>query len=219
VEEKMMHSNRMIRDQAIAGLEPVNTGTSAMQVDRRRFMQAGALAAASLLWPLRGSAAESEDPLAAAIAKSQLVYISPLRSSGAESACHGEVWFVADGKDVLVVTNPERWRAAAIASGLDQARLWVGDHGVWTRSAGRFKASPTFVAHATLEPDSRTHALALESFGQKYSAGWEKWGPRFESGLASGERVLIRYAPTSGCRRASGSTRRETAPRSRRTQI
>ncbi len=34
---------------------------------------------------------------------------------------------------------------------------------------------------------------SLQKFGAKYPAEWAKWGPRFTKGLASGERVLIRY--------------------------
>ena len=65
-----------------------------------------------------------------AMAESPLVYVSPLRSDGAESTCHGEVWFVADGDDLLVVTATDRWKAVAIKKGLGRARLWIGDHGV-----------------------------------------------------------------------------------------
>ncbi len=171
------------------------------RVNRRAFFRLGArvtLAGAALLAlprPLR--AAHHVSPLKQAIASSPLVYISPLKRDGSESTCQGEVWFVTDGDDLLVVTNPERWRAACIGQGLDRARLWVGDYGLWKRAKGRYKEAPSTVARASLEGSEAVHAEALGRFGQKYSDEWGKWGPRFEKGLASGERVMIRYSPVS----------------------
>jgi hypothetical protein len=167
-------------------------------MSRRGFLAAAFAAGTSTLVPrLAWAAHHEEDPLATAIEKSTLVYISPLQANGNESTCHGEVWFVADAGDLLVVTNPERWRAAAIGKGLDRARIWVGDHGVWTSSNEAFKKSPSAVAKASLDRDPKVHARALAEFGGKYSDSWAKWGPRFREGLASGERVLIRYSPAT----------------------
>ena len=104
---------------------------------------------------------------------------------------------MADGDDLLVVTSPERWRAACISKGLDQARLWVGDFGMWKESKGGFRSAPGYDAKASLEADHAVHARALAAFGKKYPDEWDKWGPRFAKGLASGERVLIRYAQSS----------------------
>ena len=58
---------------------------------------------------------------------------------------------------------------------------------------GRYKSAPSYVAQASIEKSADVHARALASFGEKYSAEWGKWGPRFQKGLASGDRVLIRY--------------------------
>ncbi len=169
---------------------------------RREFLAGAAAIGASLSLPhpLRAdSAAKPErgagidEATRAALAASTLVYISPLRTGGNESRCHAEVWFVLDGDEVLVVTEPKRWRAAAIGKGLDEARLWVGDFGVWKRSNGKYKSAPSYDARARIDSDRSAHTRALESFGAKYTAGWSKWGPRFREGLASGERVLIRY--------------------------
>lgn len=171
--------------------------THERSLTRRRFLYStgsglllAGLAPASLLRADTGPLGEVHRK---AIAESTLVYVSPLRSDGAESTCHGEVWFVADGDDVLVVTAVDRWKAVAIKKGLSRARLWVGDHGVWTTSGGAFKKSPSFDATARL--DVAAHATALEKFGIKYPAEWDKWGPRFEKGLSGGSRVLIRYTP------------------------
>jgi hypothetical protein len=164
-------------------------------ISRRVFIGGGAAMAAGLVLPWPSAAGEPDATLAKAISSSNTVYISPLLSNGKESQCHGEVWFVPDDRDLLVVTTPDRWRAVAIGVGHDQARLWVGDYGLWKKSQGRFREAPTTDATARFEFDKTVHARALVSFGDKYTAEWGKWGPRFKDGLASGERVLIRYAP------------------------
>jgi hypothetical protein len=172
-------------------------------IDRRRFLTAMAfagVATTTLLLPRtsRARVAGALAPEAAkAAAKSTLIYVSPLLADGSESACHGEVWFVVDGDDLLVVTSPDRWRAKAIGRGLDRARIWIGDYGVWTREPAKFRAGPTLVARARIDADTAAHARALTAFGAKYSAEWSTWGPRFTDGLASGERVLIRYSNSS----------------------
>jgi len=168
-----------------------------MATTRRRFVRNGlTIGAGTTLLPGGFAWAEAEaGALEEAVATSPLVYVSPLRSNGEESVCHGEVWFVAEAGDLLVVSDAERWRATALAKGLDQARLWVGDHGVWKRSKGRFREAPRCDAKASLENDPAVHARALGLFGEKYASAWGTWGPRFQEGLASGERVLIRYSP------------------------
>lgn len=163
---------------------------------RRRFLGQAAGALGALLIPRR-LWAEPETPdaesLRQALAQSPLVYVSPLRSDGSESTCHAEVWFVTDGDDVLIVTTRDRWRARAVQRGLRQARLWVGDFGVWKKS-DRFRTGPHFVARASLESDPHVRERALERYGRKYAQqGWQKWGPRFRQGFADGSRVLIRY--------------------------
>jgi hypothetical protein len=165
-------------------------------MNRRDFLHAGLVAGVSVAFPLGALGFERSKAFDEAIAKSPLVYVTPLLSNGSESNCHAEVWFAADAGDLFVVTSPERWRAAAIGRGLTTARLWVGDSGVWKKAAGRFREAPACVASAKIETDSAVHARALESFGKKYASTWDTWGPRFKNGLASGERVLIRYSPS-----------------------
>ena len=163
-----------------------------LDLSRRSFLHSSVVLSAGLVLPVRAFA-DSHAGLKDAVAKSPLVYISPLKSDGSESQCHGEVWFVADGDDLLVVTNPERWRAACLSKGLDRARIWVGDFGAWKQSKGAFRSAPSYVARSSLDADPAAHARALETFGSKYPDEWDKWGPRFAEGLASGKRVLIRY--------------------------
>ncbi len=133
----------------------------------------------------------------AAIEKSNLIYITPIQSDGKESSCHAEVWFYADGADLLVVTKEELWRSQAVKRGLDRARIWVGDHGVWKRSDGAFRKSPTFLAQAEhITSDAKAVERTLKAMGPKYAGeGWSTYGPRFEKGLADGSRVLLRYRP------------------------
>jgi hypothetical protein len=166
-----------------------------MRMTRRRFLAATA-AGAAVFWLPRRALADETAPrgaLQAALAASPLVYVSPLGKDGSESTCHGEVWFVAEGGDVLVVTAAERWKAKAIAAGRDRARLWVGDFGVWTRADGKWRSAPRFDATAAFEKDAAARERALQAFGKKYPGEWSKWGPRFRDGLADGTRVLIRY--------------------------
>ncbi len=156
---------------------------------RREFLVVGGalLGGALLPGPIWAKSA------ARAARVSPLIYVSPLRSDGSESRCHGEVWFVAAGEDLLVVTASDRWRARAIEAGLARARVWVGDHGVWTTSEGAFRQSPSVDVEGSFEQDAARQTKVLEAFGTKYAAQWESWGPRFRKGLADGSRVLIRY--------------------------
>jgi hypothetical protein len=163
-------------------------------ITRRTFLAAAAAGTAGLLLPRRARAAQHE-ARGAAMASSPLVYVSPLKKDGSESTCHGEVWFVADGDDVLVVTAQDRWKAKSVAKGLDRARLWVGDFGVWKDAGGKWKTAPTFDAKVKAETDAAARDKALALFGKKYPKEWDKWGPRFRDGLADGSRVLLRYSP------------------------
>jgi len=175
---------------------PVARDAAGFPLSRRAFVTGAA--ALGLAWGLPRRA--RADELAAAreaAAKSPLIYVSPLKRDGSESRCHAEVWFVRDGGDLLVVSEATCWRAVAISHGLDRARIWVGDFGVWKRAPDAFRKAPTFVAHGALEGDAKARARALAAYSAKYPDEWGKWGPRFEKGLASGDRVLIRYTPAT----------------------
>jgi hypothetical protein len=167
------------------------------RLSRRGFLRASTAASAALLLPpgrLRADEAFAlPDETRAALAQSPLIYLSPLRSDATESRCHGEVWFVQDGAELLVVTASDRWKAVAVRRGLDRARIWVGDFGRWKKSDGRYKTGPTFLARGRFDAESSVIAAALQAFGAKYPDEWGKWEPRFRKGLADGSRVLIRY--------------------------
>ena len=130
-----------------------------------------------------------------ALHESPLVYISPLQSDGRESRCHGEVWFLFDRGDVLISTGRKTWKARALASGRDQARIWVGDFGRGRSVDDRFREGPTFKAHAREELDRAALDRMVAAFGKKYPDEWGKWEPRFKKGFEDRSRVLIRYQP------------------------
>jgi len=180
-------------------------------VSRRSFLEGAAVLSGALLFPAalvqsseavkstegeRGGYALSQGARKTTV-KSDLIYISPIRADGSESSCHAEVWFAAEGDDLLVVTWDTRWRSQAIHQGLDRARIWVGDFGVWKKSHGAFKQAPNFLAKGEhISSDQRAVKRTLEAMGSKYATtGWKTYGPRFAKGLASGHHVLLRYRP------------------------
>lgn len=125
---------------------------------------------------------------------SPLIYISPLQSSGALSSCQAEVWFAALGQHLYVVTDNNAWRAQAIRQGLTQARIWVGDVGLWQSSKGKYLQLPHLNAVGALTVDPTEHLPVLQQMGLKYAAEWDNWGPKFHNGLINGKRVMLRYS-------------------------
>lgn len=171
-------------------------------ISRRAFLRgAVALSGAALLPASLARSSDAAFALSkaaqAAIETSKVVYISPLKTDGEESTCHAEVWFDAEGTDLFVVTKPECWRFRAIESGLDRARLWVGEFGVWKRSNGAFRKAPTFLAQAAhVSGDAAAAERTLKAMSAKYAnEGWDTYGPLFKQGLADASRVLLRYRP------------------------
>jgi hypothetical protein len=175
----------------------------------RRAFLAGA--AAALLWP-RGAlgveAAEAPAPRAELpeatrrlLEQSRFVYVSPLRSSGAESTCHGEVWF--GWLDGTVVVNARRltWKVKALRAGLDRARIWVGDHGRWKQGlTGRtrneaFRSAPSFDARARFESERAVLDRLLALYEEKYAGEFGRWREDMRTGFYAGQRLLIRYEP------------------------
>lgn len=156
---------------------------------RRQVLKATAAASVSfVLWPTIGRTATAP----ASLETSTLIYITPLKTNGSESKCQAEVWFVHDNGNAYVVTAKDAWRARAVSKGLTTARVWVGEHGVWSENKDYLQA-PNFVANVAIVADTAEHARILQVFGAKYTREWGLWGPRFKEGLASGERVLLQY--------------------------
>ena len=177
------------------------------RLGRRAFL---AGAAAALLWPRAAIATESaETPQSAELPEatrrlleeSGFVYICPLLASGAESRCHGEVWF--GWLDGTVVVNSRRvtWKVKALQAGLDRARIWVGDHGRWkqglvgsARNEG-FRSAPGFDARGRFESERAVLDRLLALFETKYAAEFGRWREDMRTGFYAGQRMLIRYQP------------------------
>jgi hypothetical protein len=165
---------------------------------RRGLIQLGLGAAAALAWSVRSRAAGPGADVKALLEKSGFVYVSPLLASGAESRCHGEVWYGwLDGSVVLITAN-DSWKARALARGLSRARIWVGDHGRVGRvvKSEAFRAAPSFEAHASESKDAALLDRLMAAYRVKYPAEIGTWEPRMRAGFASGDRILIRYEPT-----------------------
>jgi len=78
-------------------------------IDRRQFVGGSlGLLLASLVRVPRARAGLDAD-VVGALASSPLVYISPLRSDGEESRCHGEVWYAWLDDSVVINTATDRW--------------------------------------------------------------------------------------------------------------
>jgi hypothetical protein len=165
---------------------------------RRELLALGVGAAAALAFPLRARAALPADA-AGLLERSGFVYVSPLKGDGSESRCHGEVWYGwLDGR-VVLITGKSSWKARALERGLTRARIWVGDHGRVGRVLGSndaFRKAPSFEATAARSQDDALLDRLMTAYRSKYPSEIGSWEPRMRSGFASGERVLITYAPS-----------------------
>jgi hypothetical protein len=133
-----------------------------------------------------------------ALEESEYAYISPLRSDGRESTCHGEVWYAWLDGAVVVNTAAKTWKSRSLKRGLDRARIWVGDHGTWKRALGRnedFRKAPNFDAKANFSRNAALLDRTLAAFDEKYSEEIGEWRDRMRDGFFDGSRLLIRYTP------------------------
>lgn len=159
-------------------------------MQRRQFLS-GSLAAAMLLAvPFRTRASEAR----IALTESNLIYLSPVKSSGELSSCQAEVWYAMLGPDIYVCTAADSWRARAARLGVNSTKIWVGDLGVWRRAD--YQSLPSVMATAGVETDQAKITAVLAQFGRKYATEWPTWGPRFKNGLADGSRTMLRYELT-----------------------
>ena len=155
------------------------------------------------LAPSRGARAAATTGLGKALESSPFVYVSPLLADGRESRCHGEVWFAWLDGSAVILSARDRWKARAIARGLDRARVWVGDHGTWKRALGHsdeFRSAPSFTAVAAISKDAALLDRLLAAYEGKYPAEIAGWRVRMRRGFADGSRVLIRYTPEAAPR-------------------
>ena len=125
-------------------------------------------------------------------------YVSPLRSDGSQSACHGEVWFAWLDGAVVTTTSSGSWKARALAKRLDRARIWFGNYGRWKDPGGRneaFRRGPNFEARASRVRDAALLERVLAVYDTKYPEEIGRWRERMREEVASGKRVILRYAP------------------------
>lgn len=155
-------------------------------MDRRTLLQRGSVLAGGVGLGTFGSAHAAEE--------SPLIYLAAVLSDGSLSRCQAEVWYVKQDGAYFVVTQHDAWRADAVRRGLTNTQIWEGDAGLW-QSSDRYLKLPKFTAEGALTEDTALHASLLTRFGEKYSAEWGRWGPRFRKGLADGARVMLRYTP------------------------
>ncbi len=161
-------------------------------ISRRGFL------GGSLVALLAPSALVRAAELERALEDSGFVYVSPLRSDGAESTCHGEVWYGWIDGSVVLITGSERWKARSVRKGLDRARIWVGDHGRWKKLIGtneEFRKAPRFDARAEIVKDDALLDRLLAIYEKKYPEEIADWRDRMRQGYADGSRVLVRYRP------------------------
>ena len=169
-------------------------------IDRRTFV---AGAGAWLLWPRVAGAGHHEGGLGAATVKaleeSPYVYVSPLKSDGEESRCHGEVWYSWLDNTVLLNTTKGAWKARAVERGLTSARVWVGDHGRWKNALGvkneAFRAGPMFNSSVERVTDAAENERLLKDFDVKYAGPIDSWRDKMRDGFGTGDRILLRYTP------------------------
>lgn len=165
-------------------------------ITRRNLIIAGSSALVCGMLP-SGSMAARRPTLQQSIDSSDLIYLTPIRSNGQESSCQAEVWFVADGTDLYIVTAAEAWRAQAVKKGLTRARIWIGDLGQWRGTKGKYKTLPQTEASAVEITSAERKETILNGFGKKYPVSWIVYESRFKNGLADGSRVMLRYRPLS----------------------
>jgi len=178
-------------------------------ISRRAFV-AGAVALAA--WPRAARSGTPAPPtpgivlpdgsvipaLVPALEQSEYAYVSPLRSDGAASTCHGEIWFAWLDGAVLTTTSRKSWKARAQAQGLDRARVWFGNYGRWKSAGGNneaFRRAPNFEARVRVEPDAAVLDRILAVYGRKYPAEIGRWRARMRREIEAGERVILRYQP------------------------
>ena len=128
----------------------------------------------------------------------EYAYVSPLRSDGRASTCHGEVWFAWLDGMVVTTTSKRSWKARALGRGLDRARLWFGNYGRWKHPGARneaFRRGPNFEARVTVEPDAAILDRLLAVYGRKYPKEIGRWRDRMRREQAAGERLILRYRP------------------------
>ena len=189
--------------------KPKGRASSPHRIGRRAFLTGAAgLVIAPLAWranpgwAAHHEKAEKASGLAEAtrqkLVASEYVYISPLRSDGAESTCHGEVWYGWFDGAVYITTGNDTWKSRALARGLDRAKLWVGNYGRWRGILSKneeFRQGPELLTRVSRDTDPAAGKKLLAILAEKYPDEFPGWKDRMERGHETGERWVLRYEP------------------------
>ena len=190
-------------------LESLDTIHREAALTRRHFLARLGVGAFGLAWTLPGRPrpviAKQPDSASLPVTlleQSPFVYISPLLRDGQESSCHAELWYAWIDDSIVATVAKDRWKATALARGLNGARIWVGDHGRWKTMFGGhnedFLGAPNFFARAERIDDGEMIERLLTVYSKKYPDEIEKWRDLMRSGNADGSRIMIRYRPDPG---------------------
>ena len=98
---------------------------------------------------------------------------------------------------LMAFSARDTWRARAARKGLNRARVWIGNLGVWKSTKGKYRELPSVETQVTVIDNKDEQARVLKLFGQKYTLQWLVWGRRFRAGLDDGSRTMLRYRPIS----------------------
>ena len=158
-------------------------------VTRRQILKAASIVLSGQV--ISTMASEIAKDASQGLVESRLIYITPILSNGETSRCQAEVWFVANGLDLYVSTPAKAWRAQAPRRGLDQAYIWVGDVGPWTR--GDYQSLPRLDARVALVNDPVLQDKVLDLFSVKYAREWRRWKSSFVDGTRDGSRAMLHY--------------------------
>lgn len=133
----------------------------------------------------------SETEIPEELETAKLIYLTPIKTDGEESKCQGEVWFVYLDSRLYVTTATDAWRAEAIRKDLKDARIWIGDYGVWTRAEEKYKEGPELMLEGSIFDDEDKLPEILEAFTEKYGTG--RYPRVFKEEIEEEKRVVLEY--------------------------
>jgi PPOX class probable F420-dependent enzyme len=141
---------------------------------------------AVLIWTFAVGAAASTmaDSAArdAALINASYIYIATVRKDGTQSRA-ARVWFIATGRQILIDTNRNSWKAKRIRRG-SPVIVWVGT------PTGR-----AFIGKAEFVNDRAVQDFMIEQIPKKYWLAWlGLFGPK-RAKFDSGQVVTIRITP------------------------
>ncbi|MYD46094.1 MAG: hypothetical protein F4W92_07060 [Gammaproteobacteria bacterium] len=133
----------------------------------------------------------SETEIPEELKTAKLIYLTPIKTDGEESKCQGEVWYVYLDSKIYVTTATDAWRAEAIRKDLPDARIWIGDYGVWTSAKEKYKEGPELMIEGAIFDDEDKLPEILKAFTDKYGTG--RYPRVFKEEIEEEKRVVLEY--------------------------